>query len=452
MSTLSIDVPRTYLPLLRPGRYKGAYGGRGSGKSHFFAEQIVLRCFAQTTRAACIREVQNSLKESVKQLIIDKIQRLGLGDAFQVLESEIRGPRGSLIVFKGMQSYNAENIKSLEGFDIAWVEEAQTLSAHSLKLLRPTIRKPGSEIWFSWNPRFDNDAVDAFFRSRERHPDAIVVEVNWYDNPWFPDVLGAEKEHDYAADPETAEHVWGGGYQIITEGAYYAKLLAEAERDGRVGDYPYNPALKLRTGWDIGVDDHTAIWFVQDDGHKAYAVDYYEVSGEGAAQIIPACMPELNPDLAEQRAALLELGRSTPFRYDTHFLPHDVRVREWGSGARSREETLRGLGVKPIRVGVSQGPSERIQAVRQLLPVLHFNATPRVLKGLSRLRRYSRKFNDAMQTYTTPLHDDNSHGSDALGEYAINCGIRPAPVEKGRPRDDSYRRPARMEGGQSWRV
>jgi phage terminase large subunit len=226
LSILKPDVPRAFVPLLKPARYKAAHGGRGGAKSHFFAEQLVLRCFARETRAACIREVQNSLKESVRQLIIDKIQKFGLGGFFEVLEGEIRGANGSLIIFKGMQSYNAENIKSLEGFDIAWVEEAQSLSAHSLKMLRPTIRKEGSEIWFSWNPRHDTDAVDEFFRGAHRPADAIVVEVNWDCNPWFPDVLKAEKDRDYAADPEMADHVWGGGYQIITEGAYYAKLLA----------------------------------------------------------------------------------------------------------------------------------------------------------------------------------------------------------------------------------
>jgi phage terminase large subunit len=452
LSTLSIATPRAYLPLLAPNkRFLACWGGRGSGKSHFFAELLIERCVMEPTRAVCIREVQASIKESVKQLLADKIQALGLGHFFQVLETEIRGANGSLIMFKGMQSYNAENIKSLEGCGIAWVEEAQSLSVHSWKMLRPTIRKPGSQIWCSWNPRHDNDAVDAFFR-RSPPPEAAVVEVHWHQNPWFPDVLAREKDHDYTSDPESAEHVWGGGYQIVTEGAYYAKLLATAQSDGRIGAFPYDPKLKLKTAWDIGVDDYTAIWFVQDDGRKAYVVDYYETSGEGAEQIVPACMPELMPDQAEGRARLLELGRSTPFKYEAHFLPHDVQVREWGSGGRTRFQTLQALGVRPIRTGAQQGPSERINAVRRLLPVLHFNDTSRVQTGLSRLRRYSRKWNDAMQSYTTPLHDQNSHGADALGEYAVNCGIRPALADKTRSPDESYRRSTRTAGASSWRI
>lgn len=426
MSVLSVEVPAAFEPLLQPARYKGAHGGRGGAKSHFFAEQLVLRCYARPTRAACIREVQNSLKESVRQLIVDKIQKLGLGDQFEVLEAEIRGPNGSLIIFRGMQSYNAETIKSLEGYDIAWVEEAQTLSAVSLRMLRPTIRKEGSEIWFSWNPRHDTDAVDAFLRGPNRPSGAVVIAVNWNDNPWFPEVLRKEKDDDYANDPEMAEHVWGGGYEIVSEGAYYARLIAAAEKDGRIGLFPHDPSKPVKTGWDIGVDDYSAVWFLQDDGIEVTAIDYYEVSGDGAEEIVKACMPELNPDVMEAAARMIELEREDPFKYAMHFLPHDVKVREWGAGAKTRTLTLMGLGVKPIHPGVAQGPAERINATRRLLPVMRFNNTKRVQTGLQRLRRYSRKWNDAMQTYSTPLHDENSHGADALGEYAVNCGIVPA--------------------------
>jgi phage terminase large subunit len=449
-SILRADVPRAFAPLLKPARYKGAYGGRGGAKSHFFAEQLIIRCYARQTRAACIREVQNSLRESVRQLLVDKIEKFGLESDFDILENEIRGPHGSLIIFKGMQSYNAETIKSLEGFDIAWVEEAQTLSAHSLKMLRPTIRNEGSEIWFSWNPRHDTDAVDAFFRGPTKPSDAIAIPVGWQDNPWFPDVLRREKDDDFRIDPEQAEHVWGGGYEIVTEGSYYAKLLAHAEKEGRIGSFPYNPKLRLRTAWDIGVDDYTAVWFMQDDGVTVDAVDYFEASGEGAEQVIRTALPELIPDDRERKAAMVEFDRAEAFKYNTHFLPHDVMVREWGAGAKTRYQTLMGLGVKPIHVGVAQGPAERINAVRRLLPIVRFNNTKRVQVGLSRLRRYSRRWNDSMQSYTAPLHDINSHGSDALGEYAVNCGIKPRPEVKPAPKkDNSYRFVADRDSGPS---
>lgn len=446
---LRAEVPRAFLPLLKPSRYKGAYGGRGGAKSHFYAEQMVLRCYAKTTRAACIREVQNSLKESVKQLLADKIQKFGLGEFFDILDTEIRGHNGSLIIFKGMQSYNAETIKSLEGYDLAWVEEAQTFSAHSLKMLRPTIRNEGSELWFSWNPRHDTDPVDHFFRGPSRPADAISVPVNWNDNPWFPVVLKAEKDHDYATNPEQAENVWGGGYEIVTEGSYYAKLLATAEKEGRIGSYPYNPKLEVKTAWDIGVDDYTAVWFVQDDGKKVYVIDYHEASGEGAEQVVRACMPELIPNDGESRAGLSELGRG-PYKFSRHYLPHDVKVREWGGGAKARFQTLTELGVKPIHVGAAQGPEERINATRRILPVMHFDNNRRVAVGLARLRRYSRRWNDSMQTYTAPLHDLNSHGADALGEYAVNCGIYPARIEVPTAPIDRYRR--KREDENSWKT
>ena len=211
-------VPRKLKPLLKPARYKGAYGGRGGAKSHFFAEQLILKAYTSQIRAVCVREVQKDLKDSVKQLLLDKIEKFGLGGFFDAMknDAEIRAENGSLIIFRGMQSYNAESIKSLEAYDVAWVEEAQTLSAHSLSLLRPTIRKEGSELWFSWNPRHRTDAVDMFLR-KNPPPDAAVVMVNWRDNPWFPDVLRKEREHDFAVDPEAAEHVWEGAYGVEQE-------------------------------------------------------------------------------------------------------------------------------------------------------------------------------------------------------------------------------------------
>jgi phage terminase large subunit len=439
MVALVIDTPRKLAPLLQPARYKGAYGGRGGAKSHFFAEQIVIRCYSKTTRVACIREVQTTIKDSVRQLLINKIAKFGLIWAFDVFENEIRGKAetpaaGSLIIFRGMQSYNAENIKSLEDFDIAWVEEAQTFSAHSLKMLRPTIRKDGSELWFSWNPRHDTDAVDQFFRGGNQRTGMICVNVNWYDNPWFPEVLKTEKDEDYENDPEVAENVWGGGYELITEGSYYGKHIAKAEREGRIGFFPHNPDLPVITSWDIGVDDYTAIWFWQEDGETVTAIDYFEVSGDGAEEIVKAALPELNPDREAGVAALVDADRDVAFKYLKHHLPHDVMNREWGAGARSRYQTLTALGVKPIKVGVAQGPEERVNALRALFPAMHFHSSPRVQLGLKRLRRYSRKRNDALNTYTTPLHDENSHGADAAGEFAVNCSIRPKPEPKAPPK------------------
>jgi phage terminase large subunit len=404
---LRIDTPRAFLPLLNPARYKGTYGGRGGAKSHFFAELLIERCIMQQTRWACIREVQNSLKESVQQLLVDKAEKFGVGSSFKAVDGELRGPNKSLILFKGMHHYNAETIKSLEGYDGAWVEEAQTFSEKSLRMLRPTIRKEDSELWFSWNPRHDTDAVDAFLRGRAKPKGAIVLPVSWKDNPWFPDVLRAEKDHDYETDPDMADHVWGGGYEIISEGSYYAKWIARAESEGRIGKYPYDKRYAVDTSWDIGVDDYNAVWLFQNDGVKAWAIGYDETNGEGPETIIARALPK-------------------EYRYGTHYFPHDIRNREWGAGARSRLEIVRDLGLKNIHVGIPNGPEDRVAAGRKLLPVMAFDTA--TAHGVRRLRNYKRKLNQVNGTYGGPERDENTHGADAYGEFAINCPITPKAI------------------------
>lgn len=444
MTELVIDVPRKLVPALEPARYIALHGGRGGTKSHFFAEKLIERCLMRKTRWACIREVQGSLRESVRQLLIDKIAKFGVEDQFEVLEAEIRCPHGGLIIFKGMQSFNAANLKSLEDFDGAWVEEAQTFSETSLRMLRPTIRKDGSEIWFSWNPRFETDPVDKFFRGGNPPKDAIIININWHDNPWFNGTLKAEKDQDYASDPEMADHVWGGGYERITAGAYFAKHIAALERKGWVGAFPYDPALgQVFTSWDLGVDDYTVIWFFQvyypDGVPRVRIIDYYEASGLGAAEIVASAMPEYTADVQDRVEALLLLHRGVGYSYKRHFFPHDVGMREWGAGAKTRIQTVNGLGVPlgQINRGVPMAPEDRINAVRQLLPMCEFNQTERVVLGLNHLRRYSRKMNENLGIYLGPLHDEHSHAADGFGEFAVNAGIRaPAVVETPLPVSD----------------
>ena len=283
MSTLKVEVPRKLKPLLAPKRYKGAYGGRGGAKSHFFAEQIVLRCYLAATRVVCIREIQKSIKDSVKQLLTDKIAKLGLQDEFEVLETEIRGRNGSLIIFVGMQSFNADNIKSLEGYDLAWVEEAQTLSQHSLDLLRPTLRKPGSELWFSWNPRYKTDPVDVFFR-RSPPANAISVQIGWQDNPWFKDTeLHSDMLADYARDPDKAEHIWGGAYGA-GQGAILARWVNAADREGRINDnVEFDPnGAPLEISSDLGFRDTASWWFWQRKVGGFAVFDYDQDTGMDA--------------------------------------------------------------------------------------------------------------------------------------------------------------------------
>jgi phage terminase large subunit len=275
LSTLKIPTAKVFEPLLRPARYKGAFGGRGSGKSHFFGELLVETCQAERgTLAVCIREAQRTLAQSSKRLIEDKIAALGLGQGFRPFSDRIATPGDGLIIFRGMQDHTAESIKSLEGFRIAWIDEAQTLSARSLSLLRPTIRAPRSELWASWNPRRKSDAVDDFLRGRG--PDgAVVVKASWRDNPWFPPVLDEERRLDLALYPDRYEHIWEGDYVRAFEGAYFADLLSQARRDGRIGKVAADPLLPLRAFIDIGgagaSADAFTIWMVQWVGNEMRA-------------------------------------------------------------------------------------------------------------------------------------------------------------------------------------
>jgi len=224
LTRLLIDTAPVFEPLLYPSRYKGAHGGRGSGKSHFFAELAVEGCLLNPgSRIVCVREVQKSLKESVKRLIEDKIEAMGVGRQFEIRHDHIITPDNGIILFQGMQDHTADSIKSLEGFDVAYVEEAQTLSARSLELLRPTIRKPSSEIWFSWNPRSTEDPVDEFLRGPNPPEHAVVVQSNWRDNPFFPDVLEEERLHDQAANPIRYAHIWEGDYEPAAIGAIWSR-------------------------------------------------------------------------------------------------------------------------------------------------------------------------------------------------------------------------------------
>lgn len=265
---LQIQTPRWAKPILdrENARYIGAWGGRGSGKSWFFAEWIIERCVMQKTDIVCVREVQKSLKQSVKKLIENKIEELGIGHLFEIQTAEIKCPHGGVIIFAGMQNHTADSIKSLEGFDIAWVEEAQSISQFSLDLLRPTIRKPGSQMLFSWNPRFDTDPIEGLLRGPNAPPDSIVVEVNYLDNPWFPDVLREEMEYDRRRDPDKYMHVWRGEYVRNSETRVFKNWTIE--------EFDAPPDAVHRFGADWGfASDPTVLVRCHIIGRKLY-IDY----------------------------------------------------------------------------------------------------------------------------------------------------------------------------------
>src|SRR5262249_25373864 len=265
-------------------------GGRGSGKSHFFATRIVKETGKRKgTLVVCIREIQRTLKESAKRLIEMKLAEAGMGMAqgFRVYDDRISTPGGGQIIFLGMQDHTAESIKSLEGYRIAWVEEAQTLSQKSLDLLRPTIRTEGSEIWFSWNPTRRTDPVDAFFRGATPPTGAVVVKTSWHENPWWTKTLEQERLDCFNNQPDQYEHIYEGAYAQIATCAYYAASLTQRRGEGRIGRVPADPLMTFRACWDIGGTgakaDHTVIWVSQFVGREIRVLDYYEAQGQPLA-------------------------------------------------------------------------------------------------------------------------------------------------------------------------
>lgn len=407
MANLQIDVAPAFRGLLNPARYKGAWGGRGSGKSQFFADAVIIEALKRPgLRVLACREIQKSLKESAKRLLEAKIEEYGLGGMFEVLSSEIKTPGGGLIAFAGLQDHTSESIKSYEGFDVAWVEEAQTVSQRSLNLLRPTIRKPGSELWFSWNPRFDTDAVDQMLRGEEAPSGAIVVKANWSDNPWFPAELEQERLDCIRMQPEQYDHIWEGGYVTAVESAYFARALAEAREQGRIGTVSEDKLLSKRAYWDIGVRDATAIWIVQQKGDNLRFIDHYEAVGQ---------------DLSAHLNWLRDNGHETA----EQVLPHDGAKQDAVTATRF-EDHIRNAGFN-VRTVPNQGKGaamKRIEAARSKFNRMWFDEA-KCAKGLKALGWYHEKKNDAGYG-VGPNHDWASHSADAFGLAAVDYREPPA--------------------------
>lgn len=422
MSVLRIKTAKVFEPLLHHARYKGAFGGRGSGKSHFFGERMVEDSLAEPgdsggegLRSVCIREVQKDLSQSSKLLIEDKLRHLRLGEAdgFKLFRDVIQTPGDGIIIFKGMQDYTAESIKSLEKFKRAWVEEAQTLSTRSLTLLRPTIRVDGSEIWASWNPRRKSDAIDQFFRGQPV-PGAAVVQANWRDNPWFPATLEAERKLDLERYPERYDHIWEGDYARAFEGAYFARHLAEAKAQGRIARVPHDPMLAYRAYFDIGgagaKADAMAIWIVQWVGQMIHVLDYIE----GVGQPLGYYAQEM---------------RTKGYQKAICRLPHDGLNANNVTGKRYVDHWKEaGFEADTIPNAGSGAAKQRIEAVRRIFSRCVFN-DPQTEAGRDALGYYHEKKDEDRNVGLGPEHDWSSHAADAFGSMAID-----------------YEDPARLDG------
>lgn len=428
-NALDIQTARAFVPLLDPARYKGGWGGRGSGKSHFFAEMLVDDCIMEPgnsggegLRSVCIREVQKDLAQSSKLLIEGKLRKFGLNEAdgFKVFRDCIETPGDGLIIFKGMQDYTADSIKSLENFKRSWWEEAHTASLHSLNMLKPTLRAPGSQLWFTWNPRRKSDAVDVMLRGSELPTGATVVKANWRENPWFTAELEQERLDCLRMQAEQYDNIWEGGYVTVMEGAYFAKQLAEARLQDRIGRVAADPLLTLRIFVDIGGTgaraDAFTMWVAQFVGREIRVLDYYESVGQPLATHLAWLRTK---GYAPEKAQI--------------WLPHDGDTQDKVFDV-SYASALESAGYS-VTVVPNQGKGAakaRIEAARRLFPSMWFNEKP-TEPGRDALGWYHEKKDEARNIGLGPEHDWSSHGADSFGlmcvAYEQPAAVKSKPIE-----------------------
>jgi phage terminase large subunit len=407
LTPLSLDLPtaRVFQPLIQPRRYKGAKGGRGSGKSHFFADQWLDRSISEKIDVVCLREVQKSLDFSVKKLLEHKIAANNVGSYFEVQDKKITSRNGGVTIFQGMQNHTADSIKSLEGFDVAWFEEAQNASENSLTILRPTLRNPNSELWFSWNPKNATDPIECFLVD-DPPKDSMVVHANYLDNPFCPDVLLQEAEHDRKRDPEKFAWVWLGQHQRNSERRVFKNwVIEEFER-------PKGTVFRLGADWGFSVDPSVLVR-CDIDGNRLY-VDYeaYQIGCE--------------------IVNLPELFMSVP------------EAEKWPSRADSaRPETIsymRTHGFPKMQPCVKGSGSvdEGIQFLQSMDIVVH----PRCKHLIDELTMYSYKTDPLTNEVLPILEDKNNHVIDAL-RYACEGARR---ATKPKPKDERKPRPRVSHG------
>lgn len=371
-------------------RYKVAHGGRGSAKSWSFARALLILGATETLRIACVREVQKSLKESVHQLLKDQIDALGLGHFYEVLETEIRGANGTLFIFAGLSTLTADRLKSFEGVDIVWIEEGQTITKRSFNVLDPTIRKPRSEIWVSMNPELDTDFMYVTFV--ESPPDeAVVVQMNYGDNPWFPEVLEKLRVRAKATmKPDEYNNIWRGRTRAAVDGAIYAEELAQAREKGQICNVPHDHGLRTHVVLDLGWNDSMFALLCQRHLSELRIVESIEVDHKTLAW--------LNGELRLRR-----------FNWGTMFLPHDGAHGDYKTG-KSTKQIMAEMGWSvsmvpnvPVETGIKRA---RLALERTYIDKVKGDAL------VQALRRYHRDINGKTSEPGSPVHDASSHGAD----------------------------------------
>lgn len=397
MITVKAEFPKKLQFLFQPCRYKVLYGGRGGAKSWGVARALLIQAAATPLRVLCAREFQNSITESVHHLLQAQIEALGFESFYEIQNSTIKGANGSEFVFAGLRN-NPTKIKSFEGVDRVWVEEAQTVSKSSWEVLIPTIRREGSEIWLTFNPELESD--ETYQRFVKNPPsDAVVVKINWQDNPWFHETtLPGEKDELKRKDPDAYLNIWEGNCRVTLDGAIYARELRQAQEDGRIRSVPYDVTKQVHTFFDLGWADNTSIWFAQNVNNELRLIDFYT-----------------NNQMPIQHYVSVLQGKG--YVYGVDWLPHDARAKEQGTG-RSIEEIMRGLG-RNVRITPMLSIADGINAARTVFNRCYFDEQ-RCAEGLQSLRHYRYDVDpDTKQFSSKPLHDYHSHAADAFRYFAV---------------------------------
>lgn len=397
MPVSEVLIPDVFLELFQPHRYKVMYSGRGCAKSWTVARVLLVRAAQEKLRILCAREIQNSIQESVHSLLTQQISLLGLQDFFEIQKTTIIGKNGSEFIFSGLK-HKIDSLKSLEGCNICWVEEANIVSKSSWEKLLPTIRAKDSEIWITFNPELKEDYVyDRFVLNPPEN--AWVQRITYKDNPWFGDELREEMRQTRARSEDDYRHIWLGYTKEILEGAVYGKQMSDAMQEGRITKVPYDKQYPVTTAWDFGHHDLTAIWMIQKIGFQYNVIDYHE-------------------DRLQELPYYVNVLQTKGYNYGTDIMPHDAESHQ-GLGSTIKERFVELTGRRPIivpRDSIANG----VDAVRTLFPKLYFDEA-KCADGLTALRRYAYEVDEKTGEFSRiPEHNRYSHGADAMRYFAVS--------------------------------
>jgi phage terminase large subunit len=390
--------PEKLACLFEPASYKVVHGGRGSGKSWGIARALLILGAQRPLRILCAREVQKSIEDSVHTLLKDQIAELGLSQFYDVLAYEIRGKNGTTFDYCGLAQHTVTTIKSFEGVDICWVEEAQAVSKKSWDTLRPTIRKTGSEIWITFNPELETDVTYQMFVVNPP-TDTVVVQMNYNDNPWFTDKLEQERLDCLRNQPKDYDNIWGGVCKPAVAGAIYYDEMTRVETEKRICNVPYDPMLKVHVVFDLGWNDAMAISLVQRQASELRVIEYIEDNRR--------TLDSYSADL-----------RMKGYNWGNVYLPHDGEHKNIQTG-KSAKEIMEALGWT-VRITPNIGIEDGIRVTRMAFGRMYFDKE-RTARLVQCAKRYRRSINKQTNEPGAPLHDEWSHGADNLRYVAINA-------------------------------